>query len=158
MAIYMKFGSINGSVTTHGFENWIELHSFQTGVSRGIGSAVRGSRGRENSEPIVSQVIVKKNMDGASNRLFQEVTGGDLSNDVTLKFTTTTKDTVTTFLTYKLTDTALSRYSLSSSGDNPQETLALSFTKLLITYTGLDPKTLGQPDTVGYDLAKMSNI
>ena len=34
MAIYMKFGSIDGAVTTKGFEKWIELNSFQWGVGR----------------------------------------------------------------------------------------------------------------------------
>jgi type VI secretion system secreted protein Hcp len=158
MAIYMKFGSISGPVTTKGFEQWIELESFQWGVGRGVGTAARGSTSRESSEPSISEVTVTKRMDIASNRLFQDATGGDLSSEVTLKFTTTTKDTVTTFLTYVLSDTGLSGYSLSSGGDNPSESLSLNFTKVMITYSGLDPKTQAKPDTVGYDLTKMSKV
>ena len=37
VAIYMKYGDIDGAVTTTGFEKWIELSSFQWGVGRGIG-------------------------------------------------------------------------------------------------------------------------
>ena len=158
MAIYMKFGSIDGPVTTKGFEKWIELNSFQWGVGRGVGSAARSSTGRESSEPSISEIVVTKPMDIASNKLFQDASGGDLSSEVTLKFTATTKDTVTTFLTYKLTDTGLSGYSVSSGGDNPSESLSLNFTKIMITYSGLDPKTQGSPDTVGYDLTKMSKV
>jgi type VI secretion system secreted protein Hcp len=158
MAIYMKFGSIDGPITTKGFEKWIELSSFQWGVGRGIGSAARSDTGRESSEPSISEITVTKLMDIASNKLFQDATGGDLSAEVTLKFTATTKDTVTTFLTYVLSNTGLSGYSLSSGGDNPSESLSLNFTKIMITYSGLDPKTQAKPDTVGYDLTKMSKV
>jgi type VI secretion system secreted protein Hcp len=123
MAIYMKFGSIDGPITTKGFEKWIELQSFQWGVGRGIGSAARSDTGRESSEPSISEITVTKVMDIASNKLFQDATGGDLSADVTLKFTATTKDTVTTFLTYVLSNTGISGYSLSSGGENPTESL-----------------------------------
>jgi type VI secretion system secreted protein Hcp len=158
MAIYMKFGAIDGPITTKGFEKWIELQSFQWGVGRGIGSAARKETGRESSEPSISEISVTKAMDIASNKLFQDAVGGDLSAEVTLKFTSTTKDTVTTFLTYVLSNTGLSGYSLSSGGDNPSESLSLNFTKIMITYSGLDPKTQAKPDTVGYDLTKMSKV
>jgi type VI secretion system secreted protein Hcp len=158
MAIYMKFGSIEGPVTTKGFEKWIELNSFQWGIGRGIGSAARSDTGRESSEPSISEVVVTKSMDISSNKLFQDASGGDLGAEVTLKFTATTKDTVTTFLTYVLSNTGLSGYSLSSGGDNPTESLSLNFTKVMITYSGLDPKTQGKPDTVGYDLTKMAKV
>jgi type VI secretion system secreted protein Hcp len=97
-------------------------------------------------------------MDISSNKLFQEATGGDMSADVTLKFTATTKDTVTTFLTYVLSNTGLSGYSVSTKGDNPVESLSLNFTKIMITYSGLDPKTQGKPDTCGYDMTKMAKV
>lgn len=158
MAIYMKFGSIDGPITTKGFEKWIELQSFQWGVGRGIGSAARSDTGRESSEPSISEITVTKVMDISSNKLFQDATGGDLSADVTLKFTATTKDTVTTFLTYVLSNTGISGYSLSSGGENPSESLSLNFTKVMITYSGLDPKTQAKPDTVGYDLTTMSKV
>jgi type VI secretion system secreted protein Hcp len=158
MAIYMKFADIKGPVTTKGFEDWIELNSFQWGVGRGVGSAARSSTGRESSEPSISEIVVTKPMDISSNKLFQDATGGDLAAEVTLKFTSTTKDGVVTFLKYVLTDTGLSGYSLSSGGENPSESLSLNFTKIMITYSGLDPKTQAKPDTVGYDLTKMAKV
>jgi type VI secretion system secreted protein Hcp len=154
----MKFGPIEGPVTTKGFEKWIELDSFTWGVMRAIRSAARGATSREGTEPMISQITVSKRMDVASNKLFQDATGGDLSADVTLTFTTTTKDTITTFLTYVLSNTGVSRYSVSSGGQNPMDTLRLNGTKVMITYSGLDPKTQANPDTVGYDLTKMSKV
>ncbi len=158
MAIYMKFGSVNGAVTTKGFEKWIELSSFHWGVGRSVGTAARGSTTRESSEPSISEVTVTKVMDLASNALFADAVGGDFSTKVNLKFTTTTKDTVTTFLAYELTETGVSGYSLGSDGHAPTESLSLNFTKVMITYTGLDSKTSGAPDTVGYDLKTMHKV
>jgi type VI secretion system secreted protein Hcp len=158
MAIYMQWKAIDGAVTTKGFEKWIEVDSFQFGVGRGIGTAARGAATREASEPSISEVVITKRLDKASTKLFQDATGGDLSATVTFKFTTTTKDKVETYLAYELTNCGLSGYSLSSGGDAPQESLSLNFTKLMCTYTELDPKTAGTPDTVGYDLTQMSKV
>ena len=157
MALYMKYGSIDGSVTTDGFKNWIELHSFQWGVSRAIGSAARSMHGREHSEPSISEVTVTKLSDVASPKLFLDSVAGKLDSKVTIKFTTTTKGKVETFLTYELENTGLSHYSLSSGGDNPMESLALNFTKITETYTGMDPGRSGNPTHVSYDLTQMKS-
>ena len=158
MAIYMKWDGIDGATTTKGFEKWIELSSFQWGVGRAIGTAARGAATREATEPNISEVVVTKRLDKASTKLFQDAVAGDLSSTVKFKFTTTTKDTVDTFLAYELTNCGLSGYSISSGGDAPSESLSLNFTKVMFTYTERDPKIGGSPDTVGYDLLQMSKV
>jgi type VI secretion system secreted protein Hcp len=158
MAIYMKYGAIDGPVSTTGFIKWIELNSFQFGVGRGIGSAARGETNREASEPSISEIVVTKNADIASNKLFADAVGGTMDSKVTIKFTTTAKDKVETFLTYELTDTGLSGYSVSSGGDRPSESLSLNFTKVMITFVGTDAKAGGSPDTAGYDMTKMAKV
>ncbi len=143
MALYMKYGNINGSVTTDGFQKWIELHSFQWGVSRAIGSAARSMHGREHSEPSLSEVSVTKTTDVATPKLFLDAVAGKLDTKATIKFTTTIKGKVETFLTYEL--------------ENPMESLALNFTKITETYTGMDPGRSGSPESVGYDLTQMKS-
>jgi type VI secretion system secreted protein Hcp len=155
MAIYMKYGSIKGRVTTEGFKDWIELNSFRWAVGRAVGSAARGSTSREHSEPRLSEVTVTKLTDVASPKLLLDAVGGKLDNKVTIKFTTTSKGAVSTFLTYELTDTGISNYSLSSGGEMPTESLSLNFTKISKTFTGEDPGISGSPETVGYDLTQM---
>jgi|SRR6516162_1483268 type VI secretion system secreted protein Hcp len=156
MAIYMKYGSIKGPVTTDGFKDWIELNSFQWGAGRAIGSATGHSNSREHSSPSFSEVTVRKRTDLSSPELFLEAVAGKLDNKVTLKFTTTTKGKVETFLTYELTDCGLSGCALTSEGDMPTESLRLNYTK--ITETFADPATGGSPKTVGYDLTKMKTV
>jgi len=155
VAIYMKFGSFTGASTTQGFKDWIELDSFQWGVGRGISSAARGSESRESSEPSISEVVVTKKMDKSSPNLMSDAWAGQLNATVEIKFTTTTKNQVTDFLGYKLENTGLSGYSVSSGGDLPVESLSLNFTKISVTYKGTDPNVSGTPETVGYDLTQM---
>jgi type VI secretion system secreted protein Hcp len=155
MAIYMKYGSIKGPVTTDGFKDWIELDSFHWGVGRSVGTAARGAYSREHSEPTLSEITVTKRTDVASPKLFLDAVAGKLDNKVEIKFTTTTKGKVETFLTYKLENTGLSGFSASSGGDMPVESLSLNFTKISTTFTGFDPAISGSPETVGYDLTQM---
>ena len=153
-----EVGTIDGAVTTTGFEKWIELSSFQWGVGRAIGTAARGAATREASEPSISEIVVTKRLDKSSTKLFMDAVAGDLSATVKFKFTTTTKDKIDTFLAYELTNCGLSGYSISSGGDAPSESLSLNFTKVMFTYTERDPKVAGSPDTVGYDLLTMAKV
>ena len=114
MAIYMKYGDIAGSVTTDGFKDWIQVNSFQWGVGRGVTSPHGSEDTREGSEPSVSEVVVTKRMEKASPKLWQDAVGGDFSAKVTIKFTSTTKDKVESYLEYELTDAGLSGYSVSA--------------------------------------------
>ncbi len=158
MSIYMKFGSVDGAVTTSGLEKWIECNSFQWGVGRGIGTAARGLESREASEPSVSEVVVTKRMDKSSPKLFQDAVGGDLSTVVKFKFTTTTKDKVDTFLEFELDNCGLSGYSVSSGGDMPSESLSLNFSKVIWSYSGKDAKVSGSPEKVGWDLSQQKKV
>lgn len=158
MAIYMKYGSIKGPVTTDGFKEWIELESFSWGVGRQIGTAARGAYSREHSEPSIAEIIVTKRSDIATPKLLLDAVAGKLDNKVEIKFTTTTKNKVDTFLAYKMENTGLSGYSLKSEGDMPMESLTLNFTKITETFIGTDPSIGGSPETVGYDLTQMKTI
>jgi type VI secretion system secreted protein Hcp len=84
MALYMKYGSIKGAVTTEGFKDWIEINSFQWVVGRHIGTAARGHHTREHSEPNLGEVTVTKLSDIASPKLFLDAVGGKLDTKVTI--------------------------------------------------------------------------
>lgn len=154
MAIYMMFGDVKGRVTTDKFKDWIELTSFQKGVGRAVGSGAGGSQ-REGSNPTISEVIVTKPFDPASSALFNDAIAGNFDTTVHIKFTATTKNGVDTFLHYELKNCGLSSYTLSSTGDNPTETIALNFTNMMIAPSPMDDK--GSPKAgakVSYDLLK----
>jgi len=159
VAIYMKYGAFEGSVTTDGYKNWIELGSFQWGVGRSVSSPSKSADTREGSEPSVSEIVVTKRMDKASPKLWQDAVGGDFSTAVTIVFTTTTKDKVESYLEYDLQQTGLSGYSASAGGnDAPQESLSLNFAIVTWKYTGRDSKIAGTPEVVGWDLTQQKKV
>ena len=95
-------------------------------------------------------------MDIASVPLLMDATLGELNTTVKIKFTTTTKNELMTFLTYELTNCGLSGYSVSSGGDMPTESLSLNFTKIMVTPTPLDKSgQIKKGDVVTYDLLEM---
>ena len=159
MAIYMKYGDIAGGVTTDGFKDWIQLHSFQWGIGRGVSTPHGSEDTREGSEPSVSEVVVTKRMEKSSPKLWQDAVGGDFSAKVTITFTSTTKDKVESYLEYTFTDTGLSGYSASAGADDPpSESLSLNFAKVSWKYSALDAKTGSKPDVVGWDLTAQKKM
>src|SRR6516225_3103534 len=152
----MNWDGVPGDVTTQGFEKCIELNSFQWGVGRGIGSATSGQASRESSIPSISEIVVTKRMDSASPGLWTDSVAGQLNSTVNIVFTTTDQGDTKEFLKYELTNTGLSGYSLSSSGDMPTESLSLNFTKVSWTFTSTAPDVSGTPTTQGYDLTTNS--
>ncbi|HMG50282.1 MAG TPA: type VI secretion system tube protein Hcp [Inquilinus sp.] len=152
MAIYMKYDGVDGDVTETGHPKWIELHSFQWGVGRGITTSVGSAAERESSAPSVSEVVVSKENDVATGKLMQEALGGH-GKTVKIDFTRTDKSKQDVYLSLELTNTLISGYSHSGGGDRPMETLSLNFTKVLFkTKQMKDDATEGQPFNVTYDL------
>lgn len=138
MPIYMKYEGIKqGGVTGKGEHNgWIELQSAQMVVGRRIGSSGRGASTREPATPSISEIVVTKSMDNASNELFTEALNGK-GKKVTIDFVRVENGKEVTYMSIELENTLISGYSIGGSGgdshDKPTETLALNFTK--ITYS-----------------------
>jgi type VI secretion system secreted protein Hcp len=148
VAIYMKLGSVAGSVTTSGYESWIALDSFRWGFSVGMTSKMAGS------EATLREVVVTMRAEKASplivNAGFSRTV---LKPSVLIKFTTTSKDKVDVFLTYELSNCVISNYAIEAQQEgHPTETLSLSFTKITETFNPRDSKLTGSPTTVTYDV------
>ena len=153
MAIYMNYNNIKGDVTETKHATWVELHSCQWGVGRGISSTVGSSAERESTAPSISEIVVSKENDVASGKLMTEALSGD-GQTVQIDFTRTFKDSQEIYLTLTLTNTIISGYSHSSSGERPIETISLNFTKIQYTTNQMKPDgTQGDPDHVIYDLS-----
>jgi type VI secretion system secreted protein Hcp len=155
VSVYVKVPLIDGEVTTEGFKGWIALNSLRYGVSRNVSSGAGGNT-RESSAPNIGEIVVTKHFDKASAKLYQDSVAGTFDTKVVIKMTTTTKDKTETFLTFELSDCGVSSYSLSSSGDNPMESLSLNFLKIVVTPTPLDKSgQIKKGDVVSYDLLAM---
>ncbi len=150
--IYMNFPNIQGDVLTKGFDNQIQLDSFQWGVGRAISSPTGGTT-REASAPSVSEITITKVMDKSSPLLLQSSLVGQPVGPVTISFVKQTGTGLVTYAQYTLENVLISGYSVSSGGDNPTESLSLSFTKVAFKFTPTNPDgSPGTPIQVTYDL------
>ena len=159
MASFMKYEGISkGSSTTKGHDGkdgWMEVKSVKWGIGRGIRPASQGTE-REGLSPTGSEIVVTKYLDLASYRLFEEAVSGD-GKTVTIHFTKTNKDQQDTYMEYILSNTLVSGFSTSSSGDRPVETVSLNFTKIEYNYTGQDAKgAQGDTPKTNWDFSQSS--
>ncbi len=155
MAIFLKYGAINGETTQVTHKQWIEINSLQFGVGRGISSGVGGGSKREATAPSVSEITLTKTFDISSPLLLKEALGGK-AVEVKIELTQTDNSGKhVAYQKYVLTNTLISGYSISSGGDRPSESLSLNFTKIDSEYLNIDDKfatkTTGH---VVYDIAE----
>ncbi|MCK7598887.1 type VI secretion system tube protein Hcp [Microbulbifer sp. CAU 1566] len=156
MAIYMNFNNKApaGNVTAKGYEDWIEVDSFNFGVGRGITMEAGAVANREATRPSLSEVTVTKRIDAASGGLFKSSVTGDEGVKVEIHVVQTGANSVEKFAVYTLEDVIISSYSISaSSGGAPAESISLSFSKIEADLNHAD-KTNKNPKNmrVGYDL------
>jgi type VI secretion system secreted protein Hcp len=153
MPIYMKYDKIVGDATEEGHKEWIALQSFQFGVGRGISSPTGAARNRESSAPSVSEITVTKEQDTSTVALLTEAYQGH-GKDVTIDFTSTEAGKLRTYMSFKLTHTMVSGFSMSSGGSRPSESLSLNFTKIETKTTEYkEDNTIAKQVSLIYDIA-----
>lgn len=156
MAIYMNFNNkkIKGNVTATGYEDWIEISSFQLGCGRGISMEVGNMANREATRPSLSEITLSKMLDNASSGLFKESLTGVEGVTVQIHIVQTGAKQVEKFAAYELSDVLISSYSIGAGGGAaPVETLSLSYSKIVADLQGADKANKnGQNMKVGYDL------
>ncbi len=162
MAIYMNYNALApaGNVTAQGFENWIEVDSFNFGIGRAITMEAGAMSNREATRPSLSEVTITKLLDASSGGLFKQSVTGDLGVTVEFQVVQTGATAVETFAKFTLTECIISSYNISAAaGSAPQETISLSFAKIEADLRHAD-KTNTNTDMgiVGYDLTTATSI
>lgn len=153
MAIYVKIDGIDGEATHETHKKWLDVSSIQWGVGRAISTPAGSTANREASEPSVSEVTITKLMDSSSPKLFTEACTGNAGKLVQIHLVSTGSPG-NTYTEYKLTNSLVSAYSMSSGGDRPSESVSISFTKLEYKFIPYDDKNkAGTPIAVSYDLS-----
>ena len=159
MPIYMNYDGIQGSVTEAGHEKWIELMSCQLAAHRHMTSPTGRGTIREASTPNISEIVVTKNFDDASQKLFDASLRGE-GKKVKIDFVRSAANKKQdNYLQIELENTLISSYTVSGHGgegsSSPMESLSLNFTKIQYKQTLGDIKNVaGSPNISHYDLAK----
>lgn len=122
-------GNIVGSSVVPGHANWIDLYSFQHGVEVGIGA--NGLPGQVS----LSDVTVTKLFDRSSIKLLTAIANGELLTNCTIEFTASSSPTP--YYRVSLGSARIDGYSQSSGGDNPSESISLSYSTITLTDVAL---------------------
>jgi type VI secretion system secreted protein Hcp len=159
MPIYLNYDNkaVKGDVTAKGWEDWIELNSFQFGIGRGIASPTGGSADRESSAPSISEVTVSKDQDTSTGGIVTAALQGE-GVTVIIDFVKTSAGELVKYMEFTLTNTMISGWSTSSGGDRPSESISLNFTKIKVDPTTIDATgkiTNATPVTYDIGLAKV---
>ena len=145
----MKIDGINGDASAKGHENWVALNSVTFGVDQTVTMKNGVENDRQVGAPRFQQVEITKNIDSASPHLFAKSCSGDKAIPQVIIHECRGQDTLTPFVTYTLSNVLISRYfNHGQTGNNTQESLRLSYTKV-------EMKVNSQtPIATGYDLEK----
>ncbi len=146
--IHMRFTGIPTGPVSGDHTNEIPISSFQFGVARNVSTSVGGPR--EAGPANVSEVTLTHATDTFSIALLKASLNGAGTATATLFFTNLTGagGTPLDYLTVTLGQTFVTQFSMSSGGDNPDESLSLNFATMTFRYR----TPTGTTQAVSYNL------
>lgn len=145
MAIYMKFGSIQGDATQQGYEGYINVSSFKWHLERHFAEDQVGrSFNREASQAQMGRCTIRKDVDHASGEILKAAATAFKGEPVEIVFLRT-GNPGEAYLTFKLTDALVSKLGVSGEGpDRPAEEIEIDFTELEIICKTLDESNVAE--------------
>jgi type VI secretion system secreted protein Hcp len=153
LAIYMKVPFTEGSVTTAGYQGWIQLSSLQLDTDRSLSAEVATLANRAHGVPRFSLFNISKLVDESSPGLAGEAWHGSTGHDIEIAVVEPGIEKPVESVRYKLSKAMLSSYSFSSSGDRPNENFAFTYALIEIKFTPHDNAgRAGTTGRVSYDL------
>ena len=163
MSIYLKSDDIQGAVTAKGFEKTFELQSLTYGQTRNVGSRVGKTGKVDSSLAHIHEVVVTKNYDVSSTKLFEFSFSGKLLAKMVISLVRQDSSGPITYSEITLEDVVISGYQFGATGgagnDEPSETVTLNYGKITIKNTppGKDG-TAGTPASAGWNVETNSKI
>jgi type VI secretion system secreted protein Hcp len=157
MAIYMNYDglAVKGSVTSKGFEDWIELDSVSVNMMRHMEMTTGAVKDRGSNLPQFTEVNATKPADASSYGLMNAAINDGAGKEIKIAITKQVKDMPEAFTEYTLTNGVLSVFGQSSAGsDKPYENLAISYTKIEVAFKTFDEAgAVTKTDRVNFNLA-----
>ena len=136
----------------------MQFDSIQWGVGRSVATTTGGGD-RETSQPSFSEISLTKMMDKSSIDLFIEAAGGKKPQPAILNFVNTDGEGIQVYHSLELENTLITAYSSSSSGDRPNESITLNFTKILVKYSRFGPDgTVEEISPKGWDCTTNTKV
>lgn len=136
--MFLKIEGIDGESTDDGHQQWIEILSFNHGVSQPV-SGASGTGGRTGGRADFHDFIITKTLDNATPDLNMHCCNGKHIPKIEVELCLATEDKHT-FMKYEMENVIVSSVSPGgSTGDvKPLETVSFAYGKIKWEYTSID--------------------
>jgi type VI secretion system secreted protein Hcp len=139
--IFIKIKDCPGESTDDKHKEWIELLSFQTGVSQPAAGSRSTSGGASGGRCDHSDFVIVKQLDKASPKLALFCSNGKNIGDIEIVLCHASEDKHE-YMHYTLKDVIVSSVSTGGGSDGlPSETVSFNFGEIVWKYTEFDHKT-----------------
>jgi len=138
--MFIKIGKIDGESTDHAHKKWIEILSFNHGVSQ-MASAGDSSKGGGSSQRADFQVFsIVKMLDSATPLLNLACASGTVHDEIIVQLCKATSDK-TVYMEYTMSDAIISSVSVGGGGGGEAtESVTINYGKFKWNYTPVDAK------------------
>jgi type VI secretion system Hcp family effector len=136
---FMKIASIPGESADQKHPNWIELESFQWGISNG---AIMGSQPTKERRTVGTAMSFCKSVDAATPLMVQACSESTLLPEVKIEVCRATKDKQK-YMEYTLKNAFITRFETEAqaSGDLPVDRVEIVMESFRLEYIQTDQKT-----------------
>ncbi len=153
---FLKIEGINGESTDDKHKGWIEVLSYNWGVSQMASGTASSSGGGAVQRADFQDLSIVKLMDSASPLLFRACAIGEHIGEVTLELCRAGGDKLR-YMEYKLTNVIISSVTIGGGGGGePTEAVSFNYGRIKQTYTKQARKGGGAAGNIeaGWDLEK----
>lgn len=161
---YLKIPTVDGEATHKGHEKWIELLSYNQGVSQHSGGSMSSAGGLSGGRANFQDFTIVHPLDKSSPKLNAACASGEHIKDITLEICRSTGDAKgTVFMKYVMSDVLVSSVKTGGSAKGaeplPLEEVAFAFGKIEWTYTETDHAGKKKGDIkTGWDVSKNAKV
>lgn len=133
---FLKITDIKGESTDKDHKDWIEILSFNWGVSQMASGTASSSGGGSTQRADFQDLSIVKELDSASPLLNKACWGGTHIAEVVLEFNRAAGDKRQKYMEYKLENVIISSVSIGGGGGGiPTESVTFNYGKITTTYT-----------------------
>ena len=158
---FIKIDGIEGESTDDKHAGWIEVTSYNSGLSQTVSSTASSAGGASAERADFQDFSFTKQIDKASPKLALACADGTHINTITVELCRSGTDKVK-FMEYKMTNCIISGVSTNGNGggDFPSENVTIDFGKMEWSYTQQKRKGGGASGNVaaGWDLEKNCKV
>ncbi len=156
---FIKIDGIEGESTDEKHAGWIEVTSYNTGLSQTVSSTASSAGGASAERADFQDFSITKQIDKASPKLAVACADGTHIGSIVVELCRSGTDKVK-FMEYKMTNCIISGTSTTGGGEFPTENVTIDYGKIEWSYTQQKRKGGGAAGNVasGWDLEKNCKV